>query len=136
MSTEPKVRARGWRRWLPAIWGVYGTVYVGVFLARGKFVPAAVTAALVVVIGLGLAVEVRNAVVTQTRLLGWEQDERQRLIHQQAMALVGYVVIAAAATAGFVAFLVDSDLALWPMLAVGGLSGLYGIGLAVYQRRT
>lgn len=135
MSTEPATRVRGWRRWLPAIWGGYGAVYVAVFAARGQLVPAVVTAALVVVTALGLLVEVRGPLAGRPRLLGWEQDERHRQLHQQAMALVGHSVIGAAAIAGFVTFAVDPDLALWPMLALAGLVGVYGIGLAVYQRR-
>jgi hypothetical protein len=135
MSTEPAVRVRGWRRRLPAIWGAYGAVYVAVFAARGQLVPAVVTAALVVATALGLLVEVRGPRAARPRLLGWEQDERHRLLHQQAMALVGYAVIGAAAVGGFVAFVVDPDLALWPMLALAGLVGVYGVGLAIYQRR-
>lgn len=136
MSTEQVVRVKGWRRWAPVIWAGYGAVYVAVFLARGKVLLGVITAALVVAIAVGLAVELRRPQVAQAQQLGWQRDERQQLIHQRAMALVGYVAIAGAALGGFVAFLVNSDAAIWPMLAILGLSSVYGLGLALYQRRS
>jgi len=117
------------------IWGAYGAAYVVVFLARGRPLPAVLAAVLVVSIGVGLAIEVRRPVATQPRLLGWEQDERQRLIHQQSMALVGHVAVAGLFVSGFIAFVADSDIIEWLMPAVGGAVLVYGIGLAVYQRR-
>lgn len=60
-----------------------------VLLAHGKVLPTVVTAAMVILIGIGLAVELRNSAATEPRLLGWDQDERQRSIHQQSLALVG-----------------------------------------------
>lgn len=136
MSTEPVARVRGWRRWVPLIWGADGAVYVAVFLARGRFMPAGLAAAVVVLVGIGLAVELRRPQAARPQLVGWEQDERQRSIHQRSSALVGYVAMVGAALAGFIAFIFDSDLAIWPMLVVVGLSTVYGAGLAFYQRRS
>jgi hypothetical protein len=98
--------------------------------------PAVVTAGLVALVGVGLAVEARGPVVDEPRQLGWKQDERQQTIYLRAMALVGYAAGIGAAAGGFLAFVADSDLAVWPMLALACLAGVYGIGLAVGQRRT
>lgn len=49
----------------------------------------------------------------------------------------GYVTVAGISIAGFIAFVAfGGAMAFWPMLALAGLAGVYGIGLAVYQRRT
>ncbi len=136
MQTDRAQRMRLRRRWVPAAWGAYGAVYVVVFLVRGELLVAAVAAVLVALVGAGLAVELRGPRAARPQLLGWEQDERQRLIHLRSMALVGYVAVLGAAVAGFVAFLLDADAAFWPMLAVAALSGVYGIGLAFHRRRS
>lgn len=136
MSTDRTVHVKGWHRWAPWAWGAYGALYVIVFLTRGEVMPAVVTAGLVALVGVGLAVEARGPVVDEPRQLGWKQDERQQTIHLRAMALVGYAAGIGAAAGGFLAFVADSDLAVWPMLALACLAGVYGIGLAVGQRRT
>ena len=43
--------------------------------------------------------------------------------------------LAAVTVTGFIASLVDADIALWPMLAIAGLSAVYGGGVTFYQRR-
>ncbi|MQY13083.1 hypothetical protein SRB5_32230 [Streptomyces sp. RB5] len=136
MSTERRTRVRGRRRWIPVIWCCHGGVYVAVFLARGRPLPAALTAAFVALVAVGLAFEMRGPIATQPRLLGWEQDERQQRIHQQAMALVGYATVAGVAIAGFVATLTHAAAAFWPMLALVALIAVYGVGLAVFRRWT
>jgi drug/metabolite transporter (DMT)-like permease len=134
MSNERSVR--GWRRWVPVIWCLYVGAYVVVFLVRGQVVPAVVAAVLAVLVGLGLAAELRRPDAARPRLFGWEQDERQRLIHERAMTLVGYAAVAAVAVAGFTAFVLGrEDVAIWPSTALLGLAAVYGIGLAFYQRR-
>jgi hypothetical protein len=97
-----------------------------VFAVHGRTTPALVTAVLVSIVAFGLAVELRRPQADQPEQLGWTQDERQQLIHHKSMVLVGYAAFAAAAVAGFVAFAVDSHLALWPMLGVLALSAIYG----------
>ncbi|GIH16371.1 hypothetical protein [Rugosimonospora africana] len=135
MSTERTSPPRGWRRWVPALWTGYGALYVLAFALRGQLAPALVAAALVAAVGVGLAVELRRPGRNQPQQLGWAQDERQRLIHHKAMALVGYAALAAATVACFVTFIVSSRPPSWPMLCVLGLAAVYGGGLAFYQRR-
>jgi len=93
-----------------------------------------VTAALVALVGFGLAVELRRPRADRPEQIGWTQDERQRLIHQKSMALVGYAALAAAAVAGFVTFAVNAHPALWPVLGVLALCAVYGCGLVFYGR--
>jgi hypothetical protein len=135
MSSERTSSAHGWRRWIPGLWIGYGAIYVLAFVLRGQIAPALVTAVLVTAVGIGLAVELRRPRASEPELLGWVQDERQRLIHQKAMALVGYAALAAATGAGFVAFIVDPGRAAWPMLGMLGLGAIYGGGLVFYRRR-
>jgi hypothetical protein len=122
MSAEPTSSARRRRQWVPALWIGYGAIYVLVFVIRGETTPAVATAALVAAVGIGLAVELRRPYTDRPEQLGWTQDERQRLIHQKSMALVGYAAVAAAVLAGFVTFVVDSQAASWLMLGVLTLS--------------
>lgn len=136
MSSERTSSLRGWRRWIPGLWSGYGAIYALAFALRGQIAPAVVTAVLVAAVGIGLAFELRRPRANKPEQLGWVQDERQRLIHQKAMALVGYAALAAATVAGLVTFIVGSHPATWPMLSVLGFAAMYGGGLAFYQRRS
>jgi hypothetical protein len=86
-------------------------------------------------VGVGLAAELRTPQAAEQRTLGWEHDERQRLIHLHAAAFTGYLAAGAALIAGFIEFALGSLSVTWPMNIVGGLILAYGIGLAFYSRR-
>lgn len=126
---------RSRRIWVPALWTLYGAAYVAVFTTRGRTVEAAITGTFILVIAMGLAVELRMPQAAEQRTLGWQHDERQRLIHLHAAALTGYIAAAVALVAGFIEFALGSVSVTWPMNILGGLILVYGVGLAIYSRR-
>lgn len=128
-------RMRSRRIWVPALWTLYGAAYAAVFAVRGQAAEAAITGTFVLVIAVGLAVELRLPQAAGQRVLGWEHDERQRLVHLHAAALTGYLAAAAALVAGFAEFALGSVSVTWPMNILGGLILVYGAGLAFYSRR-
>jgi ABC-type Fe3+ transport system permease subunit len=118
------------------MWSGYCVMYVVVFLIRGQILPAIVAAVMAVVVGLALEAEVRNPESARPRLLGWTQDERQRSIHQQSLALVGWVALLAGGIAMLVAFIAAADqVAYWSSLVLVGVGVVYAIGLVIYGRR-
>lgn len=134
-GADEAARMRSRRIWVPALWVVYGAGYVAVFIGRGQQIVAAAAGVIVIVIGAGLAVELRRPQASERRLLGWEHDERHKLIHLYAAAFTGYVAAIAALVAGFVEFALGHASVVWPMNILGGLILAYGVGMAIYSHR-
>lgn len=128
-------RMRSRRIWVPALWTLYGAAYAAVFISHGQAAEAAITAVLTLAVCAGLAAELRTPRAAEQRTLGWEQDERQRLIHLHAAAFTGYLAAGTALIAGFVEFARGSVSVTWPMNILGGLILAYAAGLAYYSRR-
>lgn len=134
-GADGAARMKSRRIWVPALWAVYGAAYVAVFISRGQQIVAVAAGVMVIVIGAGLAVELRRPQASERRLLGWEHDERHKLIHLHAAAFMGCAAAVAALVTGFVEFALGHASVVWPMNILGGLILAYGAGMAVYSRR-
>jgi len=60
--------------------------YAAVFIGHGRAPEAAITTVFTLAVGVGLAAELRTPQAAEQRTLGWEHDERQRLIRLHAAA--------------------------------------------------